>query len=59
MSNITARQRAEQIATDFIEAELEDDQDAKRWLIERITAAIEDGETAALDTFRGEPYGSR
>jgi hypothetical protein len=46
MTNLTAHQRATQIATDFLDAELDDDQDAARWLIERITAAIEDPETA-------------
>jgi hypothetical protein len=52
MPNLTAHQRATQIAADFIEAELDDDQDATRWLIERITAAIEDAETAARNSYR-------
>ena len=46
MPNLTAHQRAIHIASDFMETEFDDEQEATRWLVERITAEIEDAETA-------------
>ncbi len=51
MPDLTARQRATHIANDFMATEFDDVQDATRWLIERITAVIEDAETAARRGF--------
>jgi hypothetical protein len=41
-----AELKAAQIADDFIVAEFDDDADAKAWLVERISAALEVAEEA-------------
>jgi hypothetical protein len=42
----SAERKAAEIADEFLDAELESDTEAKRWLVERISAALEEAEEA-------------
>jgi hypothetical protein len=42
----SAERKAAEIADEFLDAKLESDTDAKRWLVERIAAALEAAEEA-------------
>jgi hypothetical protein len=41
-----AERKATEIADEFIAAEFDDEADAKKWLVERISAALEEAERA-------------
>ena len=43
-----AERTATQIAYDFLNAELDDDDAAKKWLVEKISAALEEAEQEAM-----------
>jgi hypothetical protein len=42
----TAERKTAEIAAEFLDAELENDTEAKSWLVERIAAALEEAEQA-------------
>ena len=44
--NRSAECKAAEIAGDFLDAELDDDAEAKEWLVEKIAAALEAAEQA-------------
>jgi hypothetical protein len=41
-----AERKAEKIADEFLDAEMDSDAEAKAWLVERIAAALEEAEKA-------------
>jgi hypothetical protein len=46
MTSPSAERKAIKIADDFVGEEFEDDDEAKAWLIEKISAALEEAEEA-------------
>jgi hypothetical protein len=44
-----AERKAAEIADEFLDAELESDTDAKKWLVEKISAALEEAYEAWYD----------
>jgi hypothetical protein len=49
MASPALERKAEKIAGDFLDAELENDTEAKAWLVEKIQAALEEVAEAATE----------
>jgi hypothetical protein len=46
MTNPAAERKAAEIADEFLNAEFDDCPDVRKWLVEKITAALEEAEQA-------------
>jgi len=54
-----AERKAAKIADDFLDAEMDSDTEAKAWLVEKITAAIEEAADAARQAGYNEAMAKR
>jgi hypothetical protein len=59
MNSTALVRKAEKIADNFLDAELENDTEAKAWLVEKIVAALEEVADAAREAGYNEAVAKR